>query len=135
MVIKPIRTEDDHAEAVARIEELFAARPGTPQFDELDVLATLRVVPQGDQEIVQKGNRAERRLQVMSPSPMVPKHSPILEPGNRVLDAGTTAPVPPPSVIPDDAITSKSRGDELCDTSVAAIGEHPSVVLTPGLHR
>jgi HTH-type transcriptional regulator / antitoxin HigA len=41
MAIKPIRTERDHEEAVARIKELFAARPGTPEFDELDVLATL----------------------------------------------------------------------------------------------
>jgi HTH-type transcriptional regulator/antitoxin HigA len=41
MTIKPIRTERDHAAAVARIAEIFAARPGTPEFDELDVLATL----------------------------------------------------------------------------------------------
>jgi len=41
MVIRPIRTEHDHAAAVARIEEVFTAKPGTPEFDELDVLATL----------------------------------------------------------------------------------------------
>lgn len=41
MAIKPIRTESDHEVAVARIEELFRAKPGTPEFDELDVLATL----------------------------------------------------------------------------------------------
>lgn len=41
MTIKPIRTEKDHTEAVARVEEIFAAKPGTPEFDELDVLATL----------------------------------------------------------------------------------------------
>lgn len=41
MMIKPIRTERDHADALARIEEIFVARPGTPEFDELDVLATL----------------------------------------------------------------------------------------------
>ncbi len=40
-MIKPIRTERDHAEALARIDEIFAATPGTPEFDELDVLATL----------------------------------------------------------------------------------------------
>jgi len=40
-MIKPIRTERDHAEALARIDEIFSAKPGTSEFDELDVLATL----------------------------------------------------------------------------------------------
>src|SRR5277367_7184477 len=39
--IHPIRTEKDHERAVARIEELMSAFPGTPEGDELDVLATL----------------------------------------------------------------------------------------------
>lgn len=41
MTIKPIRTEADHARALARIDALFSAKPGTPAYDELDVLATL----------------------------------------------------------------------------------------------
>lgn len=41
MRIKPIRTERDHEAAVARIAKIFTAKPGTPEFDELDVLATL----------------------------------------------------------------------------------------------
>lgn len=41
MQIHPIRTERDHDRAVARISELMSARPGTPEGDELDVLATL----------------------------------------------------------------------------------------------
>jgi HTH-type transcriptional regulator/antitoxin HigA len=41
MQIRPIRTEQDHRAAVARIEELMSALPGTPEGDELDVLATL----------------------------------------------------------------------------------------------
>lgn len=40
-MIKPIRTERDHARALARIEQLFSAKQGTPAFDELDVLTTL----------------------------------------------------------------------------------------------
>lgn len=40
-MIKPIRTQRDHANALARIDEIFAAKPGTAEFDELDVLATL----------------------------------------------------------------------------------------------
>jgi HTH-type transcriptional regulator/antitoxin HigA len=39
--IHPIRTESDHERAVARIAELMGASPGSPEGDELDVLATL----------------------------------------------------------------------------------------------
>lgn len=39
--VRPIRTEQDYDAAVARIAELIGARPGTPEGDELDVLATL----------------------------------------------------------------------------------------------
>ncbi len=39
--IHPIRTEHDHEMAVARISKLMSAAPGTPEGDELDVLATL----------------------------------------------------------------------------------------------
>jgi len=39
--IHPIRTERDHENAVARIAQLITAAPGSPEGDELDVLATL----------------------------------------------------------------------------------------------
>ncbi len=39
--IHPIRSEKDHERAVARIGQLISAAPGTPEGDELDVLATL----------------------------------------------------------------------------------------------
>jgi len=38
---KLIKTEADHAAALERIEELFSAKPGTPEGDELDLLVTL----------------------------------------------------------------------------------------------
>lgn len=41
MQIRPIRSKDDHRQAVARIEALMSAAPNTPEGDELDVLATL----------------------------------------------------------------------------------------------
>lgn len=41
MSIRPIRTENDHAAALAEIDALFAAAPGTPQADRLEVLAVL----------------------------------------------------------------------------------------------
>src|SRR4029077_13146606 len=41
MEIKPIRTEVDHEAVLRRIESLWGAAQGTPEGDELDVLATL----------------------------------------------------------------------------------------------
>lgn len=43
MEIRPIRTEDDHEEALQEIAELMEAQPepGSEEFDRLDVLATL----------------------------------------------------------------------------------------------
>jgi len=39
--IKPIRTKADHIAALAEIERLWDAKPGTPNGDKLEVLATL----------------------------------------------------------------------------------------------
>lgn len=39
--IKPIRTEMDYEAALAEIEQLFEAVPGTPEGDRLEVLTTL----------------------------------------------------------------------------------------------
>ena len=41
MTIRPIRTESDHESALKRIQALMSAKQGTPEGDELDVLATL----------------------------------------------------------------------------------------------
>lgn len=41
LAIKPVRTEADYERALKGIETLMDARPGTPEGDELDVLATL----------------------------------------------------------------------------------------------
>ena len=41
MPIHPIRTPDDHNAALAGIEALWGADPGTPEGDELDVLIDL----------------------------------------------------------------------------------------------
>jgi HTH-type transcriptional regulator/antitoxin HigA len=41
MNIKPLKTDVDWQAALARIEELWDAEPGTAAGDELDVLATL----------------------------------------------------------------------------------------------
>ena len=39
--IKPIRTDDDHRAALAEIERLFDAKPGTAEADRLEVLSVL----------------------------------------------------------------------------------------------
>lgn len=39
--VSPIRTERDYEAALAAIEPLMSARPGTPEGDRLDVLVTL----------------------------------------------------------------------------------------------
>ena len=41
MRIRPIKTEADHRAALARIEELWDAKAGSNEADELEVLATL----------------------------------------------------------------------------------------------
>ncbi|HZL25700.1 MAG TPA: helix-turn-helix domain-containing protein [Acidobacteriaceae bacterium] len=41
IVVRPIRTEHDHDDAVARIEVLMGAKPGSAEGEELDVLLTL----------------------------------------------------------------------------------------------
>ena len=41
MEIKPIRTDEDHRNALRQIETLWDAKPGTPEFDHLEILATL----------------------------------------------------------------------------------------------
>jgi HTH-type transcriptional regulator/antitoxin HigA len=41
MEIKPIRNEQDYRDALGRVEALWDCREGSPECDELDVLATL----------------------------------------------------------------------------------------------
>lgn len=41
MNLKPIRTKRDYNEALKRVGELWGKKSGTPEGDELDILATL----------------------------------------------------------------------------------------------
>lgn len=41
MTIRPVRNDADHARALKRIDEIFDARVGTPEADELEVLMSL----------------------------------------------------------------------------------------------
>ncbi len=41
MDIRPIKTDTDYEAALAAVEQVFAAQPGTPAGDQLEVLTTL----------------------------------------------------------------------------------------------
>jgi HTH-type transcriptional regulator/antitoxin HigA len=41
MNLKPIRIKKDLREALARIDELIDAKPGAPEYNELEILSTL----------------------------------------------------------------------------------------------
>ncbi len=41
MQVKPIHTENDYQKALGRIEEIFNAKPGTKEGDELEILGIL----------------------------------------------------------------------------------------------
>jgi hypothetical protein len=41
MQVSPIHNDADHEAALARIEALWKAEPGTPEHDELEVLSVL----------------------------------------------------------------------------------------------
>ena len=39
VAVNPIRTEEDYEAALARVDDIFQAKPGTLEGDELDILA------------------------------------------------------------------------------------------------
>ena len=41
VAVNPIRTEEDYEAALARVDDIFQAKPGTLEGDELDILADL----------------------------------------------------------------------------------------------
>jgi len=41
MKIKPLKTKKDYQQAMARLDKIFDAKPGTPEGDELDILVIL----------------------------------------------------------------------------------------------
>lgn len=41
MKIKPIKTEQDYQQALGRLEEIFDAKPGSTEGDELEILSIL----------------------------------------------------------------------------------------------
>lgn len=50
--VSPIRTEQDYETALAEIETLMTARPGTPEGDRLDILVTLVQAYEAEQHAI-----------------------------------------------------------------------------------
>ncbi len=62
MNVRPIRSEPDYEEALAEIERLFDAVPGTPEGDRLDVLITLVEAYEAEHyPILMEGDELESR--------------------------------------------------------------------------
>src|SRR5882672_6873502 len=56
MTIHPVRTASDHRNALAEIQRLWDAKPGTDDFDRLDVLATLVEAYERNHHPIEKPN-------------------------------------------------------------------------------
>ena len=57
MPIIEIKTKEDYEQALKRIEEIWGAKQGTPEEDELDLLATL--IDKYEEEHFPIGNEKE----------------------------------------------------------------------------
>ena len=101
MQIKPIRTEDDYKSALARVREIWDAEDGTPESDELDVLAVL-IEAYGDEHypIIPPDpiDEIEYRLQETG---MAPEHVEIMI--HRINELTSSANV---FILPNQPVTS-----------------------------
>lgn len=76
MEIRPIRTDEDHAAALAEIEQLWNAPEGSPDGDRLDVLAVLAEAYE------------ERRWPIEAPDPIEVLRHAIEEQGRSQAELG-----------------------------------------------
>jgi HTH-type transcriptional regulator / antitoxin HigA len=65
MDIRPIRTPEDYKAALAEVDALFSAKPGTPDGDRLDVLTTLIEVYEAETEPIDVPDPIEMLLYVI----------------------------------------------------------------------
>jgi HTH-type transcriptional regulator/antitoxin HigA len=65
MNIKPIKTEADHQAALAEIEGLFEAKPGTPEGDKLEILTTLVEAYEEEYDVIPQPDPVEAILYYM----------------------------------------------------------------------
>ena len=59
MVIRPVKSIDDYNNALLRIDELIDAKPGTKAGIELDILATLVEVFEGNHFPIESPNEPD----------------------------------------------------------------------------
>jgi HTH-type transcriptional regulator / antitoxin HigA len=67
MPIRPIRTDEDHAAAVAEIERLWGAPAGSPEGDRLEILATLVCAYEDERWSIVAGERSTDPGQARAP--------------------------------------------------------------------
>jgi HTH-type transcriptional regulator/antitoxin HigA len=65
MDIRPIRTPEDYEAALAEVEALFSAKPGSPEGDRLDVLTTLIEAYEAETEPIDVPDPIEMLLYVI----------------------------------------------------------------------
>jgi hypothetical protein len=58
---------------------------------------------------------------------MIAKHSPVLEPCERMLDASSPPAMEPPSAVTQHTLASKGRRHEVSHSAIAAVCEHTSM--------
>lgn len=78
---------------------------------------------------MKRGDRSKSGVE-MTPAPsVISKHTPVLEPCERVLDTSTPSTMTAPRTIPHDAVSAEDRRDELWYAAIAAIGEDAAMIL------
>jgi HTH-type transcriptional regulator/antitoxin HigA len=73
MQIKPIRNDDDLREAFQRLEVIFQAEAGTPEYDEMEILTTLIEVYENKYHPINAANPIEAIKFRMEQRSLTPK--------------------------------------------------------------
>ncbi len=87
MQIRPIRTKSDHRQALAEVERLWTAPPGSPAAERLEVLATLIAAYEASHEPIPPPDPVDALLFRMDQMGLTRKDlEPYLGPRSRVSE-------------------------------------------------
>ena len=81
-------------------------------------------------EIVEEGDGTDSVGNVSTATAMITQDTPVLEPGDGVLDASPAPAMTAPRLVAEDPVASKGRRHELGNAAIATVGEDASVLLT-----
>lgn len=68
--------------------------------------------------------------EMMAMTSVIPENPPVLESGDRVLDARSATAMSTPRTVTYDPVTAKHWNHELVDAAVTTIGKYPTVAAT-----